>query len=235
MPPKIGLIEHLGRRGLTPMQAHRWLAFITVALDILGEAAAAVAQPTEWQKLAMKAEGRNIEEPDITTELYARMKQLQESSTIESARRELHINCEDPVDSRSRAGKSARAADFVLSTLRYQSALRFVLEAKLLRKKADIKAIYLGPDGLGCFTTSDSPYSTHLMAGMLGYTRTLTEVEWSAHLNEAISEYDSKIITGHGSVELPIDGREYIYCDVDRATLKLEPLFLLHKILSFPE
>jgi hypothetical protein len=234
MPPEAGLIEHLGQRGLTPLQAHRWLAFVMVALDIIREAAGTVAQPAEWQKLIAKACGRNIEEPDITTELYVRMKQLQESSTIDSARRDLHINCEDPVDSPNRAGKAARAADFVLSTLRYQSALRFVLEAKLLRKHADIKTNYLGPEGLGCFTTPDSTYTTHLMAGMLGYTRNLTKAEWLSHLRQAISEHDPKIVTGHGNIRIPIDGDEYIYCDVDRTNLNLQSLFLLHAILSFP-
>jgi hypothetical protein len=232
---QLDVIEHLKQRGLTTMAAQRWSRFISVALDLLDEAADTLAQADAWQLLLKKVANRDPEEPDVTTELYACMQLLQEQSDLSSARRDVHVKCEDPVISTNRSGKRSKAADFVLSTLRHQNALRLVIEAKLLRHSSDIGSAYLGKDGLGCFTTTDSPYTRDAVAGMVAYVRDRSEAEWAAELHDAFGfATPPGVITGRGTVQVVAGRPAHVYCDVDRMALGLASLLLLHRILVFP-
>jgi hypothetical protein len=228
------LVDHLQERGLTRMEAQRWSTFIAVALDLLEHAARTLARSEGWDLLLKKVGSKSLQEPDVTTELYALVQFLQERSELTSSRREVHVKCEDPVISENRSGKRSKAADFAVSTLRHGSALRFVIEAKMLRDFSDIQSAYLGKDGIGCFTNTDSPYTREAVAGMIAYVRDRTEAEWGAALENAFAGLIRGSIRGHGRLHVISGGPAYLFCDVDRTALRLTSLLLLHQIFVFP-
>ncbi len=228
------LFDNLLEKGLSRMQAQRWLVFVTQAMELLGSAADMLHEQEHWEVLLAKVDGRAVQEPDITTELYVHMASLQELEPLTSPLRDLQVKCEDPVVARNRAGRDAKAADLVIATLRTEKALRFVMEAKLLRTTADIGRGYLGAGGMECFRDTDSPYSLHEVAGMLAYVRSETTAVWNGRLQAGLNERTPAPILSVGEVSLHHDGAACLYSDVAREELGLVPLFLLHRTLSFP-
>lgn len=234
MPLSEVLLENLLAKGLSRTQAQRWIVFVQQAMQLLEDAGTALSHDHHWAALLAKVEGRGVQEPDITTELYNHMERLKEMEPLSSPMRELQVKCEDPIVARNRAGRDARAADLVIATFRAEKALRFVMEAKLLRAAGDVGRVYLGPEGIGCFRDIDSPYSLHEVAGMLGYIRTDTVEIWHGRLHAGLNERSPLPIMSVGEAGLDPYGVECIYSEVSREELGLIPLFLLHRIMSFP-
>ncbi|WP_026616845.1 hypothetical protein [Ensifer aridi] len=234
MPLSQVLLDNLLEKGLSRTQAQRWLVFVCEAMQLLDDAARALNLDHHWAELLAKVDGRGVQEPDITTELYLHMERVQESEPLTSPLRDLHVKCEDPIAARNRAGRDTRAADLVVANFRSEKALRFVMEAKLLRTAGDIGRAYLGPDGMECYRDTDSPYSLHEVAGMLGYVRTETIETWHDRLRTGLHERMPLPVMSVGDVDLEPYGTECVYSDVSRQELGLVPLFLLHRILPFP-
>lgn len=229
------LLENLLAKGLTRTQAQRWIVFVTEATQLLDAAGIALNDGDQWLRFLGRLGQRTVEEPDITTELYYHMEKVKERSPLGSPLRELEVKCEDPVHAENRAGRFSKAADLVVATFRSEKALRFVVEAKLLRAQADVAGSYLGPEGMGCFTNVDSPYSLHEVAGMVGYARTQTLEFWTDLLKAGLDGSVPHTLQSAGDVEIEPGGGQYLFGDLLRSNLGLVPLFMLHRILLLPE
>ncbi|HEX8580525.1 MAG TPA: hypothetical protein VF655_13150 [Allosphingosinicella sp.] len=227
-------VQRLMDRGLTRLQAQRWYIFAAGGLQALDRAAAVLATEPRWASLLQKIGTRSLEETDITTELFHIFQELQELAPIDSTLRQYTIGCEVPVQAPNRAGKRSRDADLVLSTLQYQAALRLILESKLLRRVSDVNSAYLGSDGLGCFTCIDSPYTTAHVAAMAAYVRSNSAEAWESELHTRLSASVPTLIMDTGLFPLYDGGRDFLFSDVRRDDLALDPLLLLHRAFLFP-
>jgi hypothetical protein len=85
-----------------------------------------------------------------------------------------------------RTGKSRRRADIVVERSGTRPRLRYILEAKRLRRGSHQLSKYLGSDGLGRFVRGS--YAPHaLEAAMVAYVQTPSVADWEAELAAAFA------------------------------------------------
>jgi hypothetical protein len=81
-----------------------------------------------------------------------------------------------------RTGKSRRRADIIVERTGSRPRLRYILEAKRLRRGSHPLSKYLGPDGLGRFVRGS--YAPHaLEAAMVAYVQSPSVTDWEAELS----------------------------------------------------
>jgi hypothetical protein len=91
-----------------------------------------------------------------------------------------------------RRGKSRRRVDIRFDSSEITPRTRFRFECKRLAGRGHTESHYLGPEGLGCFLSSEYA-SEDARAGMLGYVQADDEDTWASRIERrltcAASEY----------------------------------------------
>lgn len=230
--PAAGLTEWLIARGLTPQEAVLWNGLIAEALELLDDAYALLCSAEKWTKFMAGCHGPVPTEPDLTSGLGDCMHQLWIEAPLDSARDKLTPTYERPTPGDHTHGKYKPKADFRIERkFEAGSSAAFVIEAKCLRIPSDIPNKYLALDGIGCFTHRNPPYTTDILAGMLGYALK-TPAVWrplivSALLNKAgVKHQEIKVYKeSSGTV---------IASDHSRSSIGLsKDVTILHSILDF--
>lgn len=214
-------------RGLSPQEADLWSDFIVDALDLLEDGHSLLRTPTEWASFLTGCHGSRPSEPEITSGLGDRMERLRIDSPLGSDREKLTIQYEAPTPGDHSHGIRKSKADFrFVRKFEAGYAAAFVVEAKPLSTQADLSSRYLGADGLGCFIHRAPPYSSDLIAGMVGYVR-VEPTTWQSRLRTALS---SRSETRLDQVEMR--GGLVLVSDHAR-TQGLPPVTIVHTMLDF--
>lgn len=149
--------------------SHRWLAQGYAMLDA--------------------ASFSSAEEEAITGELVRAMNEIAERSNPPSWVYHLAVSEEVRQNTGGRRGKRRKCLDIEIMRTSQGGRLRFCIEAKRLHRSDSVSA-YLGPDGLGCFLSSDyAPMAP--CAGMLGYVQRDKPIDWAQKI-EASLHADSR-------------------------------------------
>lgn len=95
----------------------------------------------------------------------------------------------------------------------------------------DVTGRYFGEEGIGCFFTPDSTYSTRPVAAMLAYTVDSSGQSYRPEIRSALAAFapaplslDEAMLTTGSSV---------VCSRHDRTTLNLDPVAILHFELVF--
>ena len=169
-------------------------------------------------------------EPEITSGLGDRMRRLRNEAPIDSDRDRIQVGYECPTPGDEHHGVHKSKADFRFEK-KFDAgfAAAFVVEAKPLRKPADIKGRYLAAEGLGCFLERTPPYSRELAVGMVGYAYQNLET-WLPTIVQRIGLNGAATRTA--TVALP-GGKASLASDHLRPTLGLGTVTVLHTVLDF--
>ena len=126
----------------------------------------------------------NSEEPTITGELVRVMREILERESSPPWVEYYTIHDDPPLNIPDRQGKMRPRVDIEFERVNRGLRPRLRFEAKRLGKNHGV-GLYLGNDGLGCFTSGRYPL-THPEAGMLGYIQSDDEVAWATKIETAL-------------------------------------------------
>lgn len=129
----------------------------------------------------------DAEEPAITGELVARMRDFLESGGDGPAWRAYYsIHDDPPLNVVGKLGKSRPRVDIEFERVARGKHPRLRFEAKRLDSSTGHRVgVYLGDEGLGCFLSGKYP-TTHAEAGMLGYVQSEDEPTWAERISSAL-------------------------------------------------
>ncbi|HEX7965228.1 MAG TPA: hypothetical protein VF651_05880 [Gammaproteobacteria bacterium] len=238
-------LKTLISRGLAPDEAQLWLQLCTISIRYIHGAEGLLKDG--WQEFLAKIEAQRVaakdkakrttrkrapkgvakarlpEETDITVELYHHMDVVRGRSELTDGLRQIEPKCDDPIPAPTRTGKYSRKPD--LTFIHMATREKVVFEAKRLLDGSSIQA-YRGLEGMGCFSSTDSPYSTGPIVGMLGYVLEDNVINWHTKLK------DSGIVFAaiFGPVTLPVS---VPYSWYDRTALKLNEAAMFHYLADF--
>lgn len=230
MSDVVSLEEWLTRRGLTPQEADLWGSFIADAIDLLDDGHSLLREPLEWASFLGGCVGLNPTEPEITSGLGDRMRRLRNQSPIDSDRDRIQVCYEAPTPGDERHGNRKSKADFRLER-KFEAGFvaAFVVEAKPLRRPADVANRYMAADGLGCFLERMPPYSRELAVGMLGYAFR-HPAAWIPALRASMGPGTSA--SRCAAIRLA-RGKPGLVSDHLRIAIGLDQVTVLHTILDF--
>lgn len=242
-----GLPELLTKYGFSAVKAELWARFIEAAVAVLHEAADELRTPDVWKAFgekrgalgAPKTQRRRsiVEraplEDALTTELGHIARRLRAAVPVGHFLRlhEVAFEVEHHILSSDRAGRHSRKVDFLIYSLIGLDAPELAIEAKPLLSLGDVTGRYLGDEGIGCFFTPDSTYSTQPVAAMLAYTVDSRGRSYGPEIRSALAAFaptplsldEAMLTTGSG-----------VACSRhDRTTLNLDPVAILHFELVF--
>ncbi|MGB3042250.1 MAG: hypothetical protein WBB98_03595 [Xanthobacteraceae bacterium] len=247
-PGWVELKELFQQHGFTPVKAELWSEFIEQVLGILRAAAEELRQSENWDAFkkkrgalgAPRARKRSkvIErvpiEDAITSELGHYIRYIRRSLPPGHFLRlnEVEFHVEDLVQSDARAGRHSRKVDFFIYAASGVDEPEFAIEAKPIVSQADIAARYLAADGIGCFLTTDSPYTRRPLGGMLAYTINAGGRTWRAEVRAAVGAYTPPVMA---LADVMVRGEsEPMACSRhDRTALSLDPILILHLEMIF--
>lgn len=203
--------DELVKNGLNARKAAVYGKFAHNAINLINQAYLELSTPIHWADFrANETANRNVEEPDITSMLDKYCGELLHEPYNSDIRKHIaSVTSERPiVNSRTRSGKWSKKVDLcVTRTLSCHLAAgnrvdhELVFEAKPLKSSADIKTRYLAGEGIGCFLTTDSPYSTGPIGGMLAYCFNKNIADWFDLIEDGLAKSDcsdgAPIIIGH--------------------------------------
>ncbi|WP_145973720.1 hypothetical protein [Limimaricola cinnabarinus] len=175
-------------------------------------------------------------EDAITTELGHIVRRLRRQLPASHMLRahEAVFEVEHQIEDSQRTGRNSKKADFLFYSQIGDGAPEIAIEAKPLTTKGDIDNRYLAGEGMGCFFTTDSPYSRAPVAGMLAYTIDFGSGSYKADIDNALGIYlptplhVCDVSFKFGSHVSPIT-----YSQHDRAALNLSPVSMLHFEMVF--
>lgn len=136
------------------------------------------------------------------------------------------------VESSNRTGRYSRKVDFFIYSQVGPNAPQFALEAKPLRSITDIEGRYLAEEGIGCFFTTDSVYTTQPVAGMIAYTTNEGSVSHRLDIKSAIEELKPKPQVD--SFEIRPKPIHLLLSHHDRVALSLSSIAIVHFEMMFP-
>jgi hypothetical protein len=245
------LQDLLRGHGFTPVKAELWAEFVVHVTAILRAAAAELRDPEKWAAFKLKRGAlgaprrrarRNVVErvpieDAITSELGHIARQLRRTVPKGHFLRlnEVEFHVEDPVASPVRAGRHSRKIDFLICAATGIEEPQLPIEAKPLIVEADITRRYLAEEGIGCFFTTDSPYTCGPLGAMLAYTLNRDGRSWRAEIRAAISAYVPPIL-GVADALIRGDAEPTTFSRHERLALELDPIAILHfEMLFEPE
>ena len=194
----ISLATHLEQRGFDVISADIWGEFIGGVVTALIEAEKSLKTSAAWaefcgavgafgkpRKRGVHANKAFPSEEAISGELADRMNDFLRTTDDGHVLRKWHVtfDCEGRVRSKLRKGKFASRTD-IRARGQKPDGPEFVLEAKLVDTKGEIRSRLLGSKGLGCFV-SDEPYTTADIAGLMAYTVRGEEDVWHQHIGSS--------------------------------------------------
>lgn len=230
----------LRQHGFSRIKARVWAEFVDQVLTIYWQAADQLVDSTNWVQFRQKTgamgkpklgrAGTAIQYPNedaITSEIGFRADKLFQALPAGHFLR-LHsvkLTYEKLVPSKKRAGRHSKKVDFHAIS-QYPDAPEIAIEAKPIKSQADIKKQYLGATGIGCFLTSDSPYTKGPLAAMVAYSISSQSHLMQAHILTALQKYQPAPIHIH-RVNLRCAGS--VNCsNHDRGQWELKPVTILH-------
>lgn len=242
------LKELLRKHGFTPVKAELWSEFVEHVLAVLRTAADELRRPENWEAFKKKRGALGIPhrrkrqktieripiEDAITSELAIFIRHIRRSLPADHFLRanEVEFHCEDLVPSDTRSGRHSRKVDFFVYAASGIGGPEFAIEAKPLLDQADITKRYLGEEGIGCFFTSDSPYTHSPLGGMLAYTINSTRRSWHTEVRAAVSAY-VPVPMQIENVRMAGEPSPLICSRHQRSALSLEPIAILHLEMIF--
>ena len=233
----------LEEQSLSPIQAKLWAHFIETAFAALRKAHAQLTEAENWkifqQKIGAtavrKADGSPVPTEDsITAELCDFLDVLRKSAGPDDAMRNLEMTFQSErlIKSPKRAGKHRRKTDIFIGSNIGGDAPELAIEAKLLLEERHIKTRYLDRDGIGCFTTTDSPYTHGSIAAMLAYVISVGEQHWRDKIQEALEVPPPLAeICEHAVIEG--EAMPTLCSRLPRTELGLDPIIIIHMIMLF--
>lgn len=241
------LPELLTGYGFNPVKAELWAHFIEAAMAIVREAADELRTPGAWTAFCAKRGAlgapqtrrrrkvveRAPLEDALTTELGHITRRLR--ATVPPGHflrlHDVVFEVEHHILSSVRAGRHSRKVDFLIHSQIGLDAPALAIEAKPLQSPSDVTGRYLGEEGIGCFLTPDSTYSTRPVAAMLAYTVDSCGRSFGPEIRSALAAFAP---TPLSLDEAMLTTGSRVACSRhDRTTLKLDPVAILHFELLF--
>lgn len=242
------LRELLQWHGFTPVKAELWAEFLVHVTAILRSAASELRDPERWAAFKLKrgalgtprrhARRKVVErvpiEDAITSELNHIIRNLKRTLPKGHFLRlnEVEFHVEDLVASPDRAGRHSRRLDFFIFSATGVGKPELAIEAKPLVVEADIVRRYLADEGIGCFFTTDSPYTHAPLGGMLAYTLNRDGRSWNAEIRGAVIASVPPIL-GVAHAVIPGEPEPRTFSRHERLALELEPIAILHLEMLF--
>ena len=242
------LRELLRGHGFTPVKAELWAEFIVHVAAILRTAAAELRNPERWEAFKRKRGAlgaprqwarRNVveripNEDAITSELGHIARHLRRTLPKGHFLRlnEVEFHSEDLVATSTRAGRHSRKIDLLVCAVTGIGEPELAIEAKPLVTKADITRRYLAEEGIGCFFTTDAPYTRLPLGAMLAYTLNRDGRSWKAEIRAAVSAYVPASL-GVDDIRIPGEPEPLTFSRHERLALGLEPIAILHLEMLF--
>lgn len=242
---KMELKEWFHKCGFLPARAEIWAEFISQALKIYWQAADQLLEPNYWAKFLKKQGALSVPrrrkkqiiqipiEDAITSEIGFLVEEISRNLASDHILRryQAQFTFEALVPSTTRAGRYSKTVDFrVLSN--FPNAPELTMEAKPISTVADIKGRYFAEEGMGCFFTTDAPYTKGPLGAMWAYT-----------INETLGSMQEEILAElklqnpaatHVQRVVAIGIREFDCSFHERATWNLQPISILHLERTFP-
>jgi hypothetical protein len=233
--------------GFTEVKAELWARFIEAALSVLNEAADELRSPVAWAAFGQKrgalgaprtrrrqkvVERAPIEDA-LTAELGHIARRIRAALPAGHFLRlhEVAFEAEHLIESATRTGRHSRKVDFLIYAQAGLDPPELAIEAKPLLTPHDIVNRYLGEEGIGCFFTADSTYSTHPVAAMLAYTVDAAGRGFGSDIRSAVAGYTPQPLSLDDA--LLTTGVAVVCSRHDRAHLALEPVAIMHFELIF--
>lgn len=237
------------QQGFTPAKAELWARFLQHSLSVLRIAADTLVQQNHWDSFKSKrgalGKARPIKgtsatkripiEDAITSELIAIGTELRISVPKNHFLREHEVifTPEALVYSESRAGRHSRKSDIHIQSLTNADAPELRIEAKPVTSISDIRKRYLGDDGIGCFFTTDSPYTKGPLGAMLAYTISENQQSFGKEVNDALASFEPSPLQ---IIDVTIDDSSKVVTASShaRTALELPSITILHLEMIFP-
>ena len=176
------------------------------------------------------------EEPEITRRLVRAMREIMERDSSPPWVAWYSIQPESTLDVPGKRAKELPRVDIEVECHVHGVRPCFRFEAKRLGKNHAV-GLYLGEDGLGCFTSGK--YSlTHLEAGMLGYVQSQDEAAWAEKMRKALKRYPTRYsVANNGQWEQSsiTSQLEYTYRSKHSCSAQEEDITVFHTLLHFCE
>jgi hypothetical protein len=237
------LRELLEEQNLSPVQAKLWAHFIETAFAALRRAHIQLTKEENWNSFRQKVGATSINKKDgsvipaeesLTAELCDFLDNIRKSAGPDDAMRSLEITfqAEKLIKSPKRAGKHRRKVDIFIGSNIGGGAPELAIEAKLLLNEKHIETRYLGEDGIGCFTTIDSPYTHGPIAAMLAYVISMGEQHWLDRIRKAL---ELPPLIAEACEHAVVEGETLptLCSRLQRTELGLESILILHMIMRF--
>ena len=241
----IELKEWFHKCGFLPARAEIWAEFISQALEIYWLAADQLLEPSYWAKFLKKQGALSVPkrrkkqviqipiEDAITSEIGLLVAEISRNLASDHILRryQAQFTFEVLVPSKTRAGRYSKTVDFrVLSN--FPNSPELAMEAKPLSSIADIKGRYFANEGMGCFFTTDSPYTKGPLGAMWAYT-----------INETLGSMQEEILAElklqnpaakHIQRVAAVGFQEFDCSFHERTEWNLQPISILHLERTFP-
>lgn len=236
----------LKQRGFSDISAQIWAEFAQHVLELYWRAADQLIEPTNWAFFMQKAGAmgkpkrgrvdftvRAPMEDAITSEIGYRADELFKELPSDHflRRHSVKLDYEKLVPSENRAGRHSKKIDFY-AVSQYFDAPEIAIEAKPIKAHADINSQYLGAAGLGCFLTSDSPYTKGPLAALLAYTINSDGCRMQEQIRTALQAYQpapTQIRRTSFRCTGTVD-----FSNHDRVQWNMKPVSILHLERVFP-
>jgi hypothetical protein len=145
---------------------------------------------------------------------------------------EVEFHDEYLVASSVRAGRHSRKIDFLICAATGIDEPELPIEAKPLVAEVDITRRYLAEEGIGCFFTTDSPYTRGPLGAMLAYTLNGDGRSWRAEIQAAINAYVPPVLRVADAL-IHRASEPITFSRHARLALELDPIAILHLEMLF--
>lgn len=242
------LRELLRDHGFSPVKAELWAEFVVHVAALLRTAAAELRSPDIWDAFKLKrgalgspkrrARRKVVErtpiEDAITSELAIIVQHLRRTVPNGHFLRlnEVEFHVEHLVPSSTRAGRHSRKIDFLVCAATGLDEPELAIEAKPIKAAADIVSRYLGEEGIGCFFTTDSPYTLGPLGAMLAYTINREGTSWKTEIREAVNAYEPAALEVNDAL-ITGEPEGATFSRHERLALGIAPIAILHFEMLF--
>ncbi len=228
-----------------PVAIELWSNFVQHVLTMYWKAIDELLTPARWEEFKQakgalgtekKHKGQMVRIPTedgitaaiggLTNELYKALP-IEHFLRVNSVKFEIEV----PVYSNKRTGRHSKRIDLRAVAMSV-NAPSIAIEAKPILSANDIEKRYLGEEGIGCFFTDDSPYTTGKLGGMFAYTINSTKNSMMGSIDSAVKKYKPNA-ESIGNVK--VNNVDILWSHHDRAKHKLQPITILHLERIFPE
>lgn len=233
------------QQGFSPVKAEVWANFVRHTFQIYWEATDLLLKAENWNKFKAKrgAIGKPKKrqkkfvsvpiEDAITSEIGHLADTLRFNLPDKHFLRvhEVKFEFEAFIYSETRSGRHSRKVDFRVSAQTGSDAPMIAIEAKPLVNPSDIGSRYLGEEGIGCFFSAESPYTSGPLGGMFAYSINDLNKSMRDKLHSAMSVYLPKPTAIN---KVPLFNEEWVTCTSHSRDHDLQPIVILHVERIFP-